>query len=47
MDEPAPRTESADATLQRRAEQLRHLDELAGGALPDLSDQEAMAGAWS
>jgi Arc/MetJ family transcription regulator len=24
----------------------RHLDELAGGALPDLADPDVMAGAW-
>jgi Arc/MetJ family transcription regulator len=24
----------------------RHLEELAGGALPDLSDPDVMAGAW-
>ncbi|MGP3971638.1 type II toxin-antitoxin system VapB family antitoxin [Streptomyces sp. 6N223] len=26
--------------------QLRHLDELASGALPDLRDPDVMAGAW-
>jgi Arc/MetJ family transcription regulator len=26
--------------------QLRHLEELASGALPDLRDPEVMAGAW-
>jgi Arc/MetJ family transcription regulator len=32
--------------IVRRERQLQHLEKLASGGLPDLSDPEIMAGAW-
>jgi Arc/MetJ family transcription regulator len=45
----ATKKDTVNEALRRVVEQelrRRHLDELAGGALPDLADPDIMAGAW-